>query len=280
MTSVGVPGGALLPLVGRRTELAELRRRLPAERLVTLTGEPGCGTSTLAFAAAADFARALQERSALLVLDGCERHVDACAALVDAVLAEAPSVRVLVTSRRVLGVRGETVVRVGPLSLPAEVAPRAEQALASEAVALFVDRATEARRTFRLHDDNAAAVAAICSRLEGNALAITLAAARVSALSPEDLLRRLDDAFRLLTKAPPEAPDRHRSLAASVELSHSLCSPEEQTLWGRLATFAGSVDLEGVEQVCSGEGIDEHDVLDLVDGLLEKGVLLRDESDA
>src|SRR6476620_4949108 len=136
MTSVGVPVGALLPLLGRRTELAELRRRLPSERLVTVTGEPGCGTTTLAFAAAADFARAqhepvhtvvvadldaadvphavavaaelppdvrptaqgvagaLQERSALLVLDGCERHVDACAALVDAVLAEAPSVRV------------------------------------------------------------------------------------------------------------------------------------------------------------------------------------------
>src|SRR6478672_5703140 len=194
MTSVGVPGGALLPLVGRRTELAELRRRLPAERLVTLTGEPGCGTSTLAFAAAADFARAQHEpvltvvvadldtadvahavavvaellpdvqptaqhvAAALHVLDGCERHVDACATLVDAVLAEAPAVRVLVTSRRVLGIRGEAVLRVGPLSLPAEPAPRAGQAMTSESVALFVDRATEARRTFRLHDANAPAV--------------------------------------------------------------------------------------------------------------------------
>jgi non-specific serine/threonine protein kinase len=321
MTAVGVPAGPLAPVFGRRAELAELRRRLPTDRLVTLTGEPGCGTSTLAVAAAAEFtrshhervhhvvvadletadvahavaaaaelslgaaptdegvARALEDRAALLVLDGCEQHVDACASLVDAVLTHAPSVRVLTTSRRVLGVRGEAVLRIGALSLPPDTSPRAEQALASEAVALFVDRATEARRTFRITDDNAPAVAAICTLLEGNPLAVVLAATRVGALSPEDLLRRLEDAFRVLTKAPQDSPDRHRSLQASVELSHGLCTPEEQLLWARMSVFAGSIDLEGVEQVCSGDGIEEHDVLDLVDGLLEKGVLLRDESD-
>ncbi len=321
MTAVGAPVGVLAPVFGRRAELADLRRRLPTDRLVTLTGEPGCGTSTLAAAAVAEFgrtqhdrvhtvvvadletpdvahavaaatevslgaaptdeevARALEDRSALLLLDGCEQHVDACASLVDAVLTHAPSVRVLVTSRRVLGVRGEVVLRVGPLSLPTEPAPKAEQALTSEAVSLFVDRATEARRTFRITDDNAPAVAAICTLLEGNPLAVVLAATRVGALSPEDLLRRLEDVFRVLTKAPQDSPERQRSLVASVEVSHGLCSPEEQLLWARMSVFAGSIDLEGVEQVCAGDGIEEHDVLDLVDGLLEKGVLVRDESD-
>ena len=318
-----VVGAFTRPLVGRRTELAELRRRLPAERLITLTGAPGCGTSTLAAAAVTDFARAhpgpvhtilvedvpdaaalaatladafdlpladidrppaevaaqLGDRAGLLLLDGCERLVEPCAALVASLLKEVPQSRVLVTSRQVLGVPGETVCSVGPLDLPADTTPTAEQAAASDAVALFVDRATEARRTFRLTDANAPAVAAICTLLEGNALAVVLAAARMSVLSPEDLLHRLEDVFHVLTKAPPDVAPRHRSLLASVQATHDLCTGEEQTLWSRLAVFAGSVDLEAAEQVCGGDGIDEMDVLDLVDGLLEKGVLTRDESE-
>ena len=318
-----VVGAFTRPLVGRRAELAELRRRLPTERLITLTGAPGCGTSTLAVAAVTDFARAhpgpvhtilvedvpdaaalaatladafdlpladidsppadvaaqLGDRAGLLLLDGCERLVEPCAALVASLLKEVPQSRVLVTSRQVLGVPGEAVCSVGPLDLPADTTPTAEQAAASDAVALFVDRATEARRTFRLTDANAPAVAAICTQLEGNALAVVLAAARMSVLSPEDLLHRLEDVFHLLTKAPPDVAPRHRSLLASVQATHDLCTGEEQTLWSRLAVFAGSVDLEAAEQVCGGEGIDEMDVLDLVDGLLEKGVLTRDESE-
>jgi len=311
------------PLVGRRTELAELRRRLPSERLLTLTGAPGCGTSVLAAAAAVEYSRAhpepvrtvavsdlednrqlvaavgtalevavesadasvsevaasLRDRSALLLLDGCERLVDVCAELVNLLLKEAPGIRVLVTSRQVLGIPGEVVVRIGPLGLPDERGQRAEQAASSDAVALFVERATEARRSFRLTDDNAPSVSAICELLEGNALAIVLAAARVSVLSPEDLLPRLEDRFRVLTKAAPEAPERQRSLTASMQTSYDLCTADEQKLWTRLAVFAGSLDLEGAEQVCGGDGLHEADMLDLVDSLLEKGIVSRDESD-
>ena len=311
-----------MSVVGRRAELAELRRRLPSERLLTLTGEPGCGTSTLAAAAAADQARLRQEpvrtvlvgdlderslvpavatalgvvvdevdadardllaalggTNALLLLDGCERMLDACADLVDALLREAPGIRLLVTSRQVLGLPAEAVLRVGPLTLPEADHPRADQALGSDAVALFVDRAMEARRTFRLTDDNAPTVAAVCRMLEGNALAVVLAAARVSVLSPEDLLRRLEDRFRLLTKAPADAPERHRSLAASIGLTRELCTDEERLLWDRMTVFSGTASLEAAESVCGGAGLLEDDVLDLVDGLLEKGVLVRDESD-
>ena len=303
------------PLLGRRHELAALRRTLGSARLVTLTGQSGIGKTTLARAAAADHERARREdtwavdladlvdpdllglsvagafgvhlpygaaragdvaaavadRTGLLVLDGCESMLDAAVELVAVLLAKAPHLRVLATSQRHLGVTGEVVVPVGPLA-------------ADEAQALFAARAAAALPSFRLTEDNAAAVAGLCEALEGVPLAVELAAARILVLSPQGILdrlsNRLGDRQRLLAKGARDAPARHRSLRASLEASNDLCTPDEQLLWARLSVFTGGFPLEAAEVVCAGDGIDGADVLDLVDGLLEKSVLTREDDGA
>jgi predicted ATPase/DNA-binding CsgD family transcriptional regulator len=302
------PGG---PLLGRRQELAELRRTLGSARLVTLTGQGGIGKTSLARAAAADHERARREdtwavdladlvdaellgqsvagafgvqlsygaegardlagavadRAGLLVLDGCEAMHDAAVELVAALLTTAPRLRVLATSQRQLGVTGEVVVPVGPLA-------------ADEAQALFAARAAAALPSFRLTEDNAAAIAEICDALDGVPLAVELAAARILVLTPQGILDRLGDRQRLLTKGAPDAPARHRSLRASLEASNELCTSDERLLWARLSVFTGGFPLDAAEVVCAGNGIDATDVLDLVDGLLEKSVLTREDDGA
>jgi non-specific serine/threonine protein kinase len=302
------PGEALL---GRRQELAELRRTLGSARLVTLTGHSGIGKTALARAAAADYERARREdtwvvdladlvdpdllghsvagafgvqlsygaasaddvaaavadRTGLLVLDGCEAMLDAAVELVSLLLTTAPRLRVLATSQRHLGVTGEVVVPVGPLT-------------ADEAQALFTARAAAALPSFRLTEDNAVVIARLCEALEGVPLAVELAAARIRVLSPQGILDRLGDRQRLLTKGAPDAPARQRSLRASLEASIELCTTDEQLLWARLSVFTGGFPLEAAEVVCAGDGIDGADVFDLVDGLLEKSVLTREDDGA
>ncbi|MGZ4436161.1 MAG: ATP-binding protein [Nocardioidaceae bacterium] len=299
------------PLLGRRHELGLLRRELGTARLVTLTGHCGIGKTTLARAAAAaherthredtwavdladlvepdllghsvagafglllpygaagvdDVAAAVADRAGLLVLDGCEAMLDAAVELVAALLTTAPRLRVLATSQRQLGVTGEVVVPVGPLA-------------ADEAQALFAARASAALPSFRCTEDNAAAVAGVCEALEGVPLEVELAAARILVLSPQGILDRLDERQRLLTKGARDAPPRQRSLRASLEASNDLCSPDERLLWARLSVFTGGFPLEAAEAVCAGDGIAAADVLDLVDGLLEKSVLTREDDGA
>ncbi len=299
------------PLLGRRQELADLRQTLGSARLVTLTGPGGIGKTTLARAAAADHERgrredtwavdladlvdpdllghsvagafgvrlpygaagaddvaaAVADRAGLLVLDGCDAMLDAAVELVAVLLTRAPRLRVLATSQRQLGVTGEVVVPVGPLA-------------ADEAQALFAARAAAALPSFRLTEDNAAAVAELCEALEGVPLAVELAAARILVLSPQGILDRLGDRQRLLAKGAREAPARQRSLRASLEASKELCTPDEQLLWARLSVFTGGFPLEAAEVVCAGDGIHGADVLDLVDGLLEKSVLAREDDGA
>ena len=173
----------------------------------------------------------------------------------------------LATSQRQLGVTGEVVVPVGPLA-------------ADEAQALFAARAAAALPSFRLTEDNAAAVAGLCEALEGVPLAVELAAARILVLSPQGILDRLGDRQRLLAKGARDAPARQRSLRASLEASNELCTPDERLLWARLSVFTGGFPLEAAEVVCAGDGIDGADVLDLVDGLLEKSVLMREDDGA
>ncbi|CAL9589812.1 ATP-binding protein [Streptomyces sp. enrichment culture] len=205
----------------------------------------------------------LAGRRLLLVLDGFEHLVDACAELVSALLARAPGLRVLAVGRRPLAVAGE---RVFPL------APMAED----EAVRLLAERAE--RQGAPVGDE--AVARELCRRLEGFPLAVELAAGRLGTLSAGQLLERLDDRFRLLSGGNRDALARHRALRTAIGWSHELCTPRERLLWARLSVFAGGFDLEAAEYVCGGDGLPAQDVLDVLSALLAQSVVGREETPA
>ena len=191
---------------------------------------------------------------ALLLLDNCEHLLDATARLADAVLRGCPGVRVLATSRELLGLAGETAWRVPSLGLPPpDAAPGAAALEASGAGRLFLERARAAQPAFALTDANAGAVAEVCRRLDGIPLALELAAARVRVLTPEQLAARLGDRFRLLTGGGRTALRRQQTLQATVDWSHDLLSEPERALFRRLAVFPGGATggfpLEAAEAV-------------------------------
>jgi predicted ATPase/DNA-binding CsgD family transcriptional regulator len=224
----------------------------------------------------ATLAEALRARRLLLILDTCEHLVDGCAELVHQLLAGCPSLRVIATSREPLRVRGETVWRVPPLSLPGGIgSPSLTDLPRHEALRLFADRAAAARSGFELGSDNAEAVARLCRILDGMPLAIELAAARVRALSVEQIASRLDDRFRLLASGDRTAPARQQTLRAAVDWSYELLSEPEQILLRRLSAFAGW-NLEMAEQVCADEQIPASAVLDLMAALIDKSLVTFD----
>ncbi|MDQ3946361.1 MAG: LuxR family transcriptional regulator, partial [Actinomycetota bacterium] len=223
----------------------------------------------------------LGEGRALLVVDNCEHVLDAVVALVEPLLRSTRELSVLATSREPLGIPGETTWRVPPLALPAKSCPSTPESLSAyDAVALFVERAQQARPNFVVTNDNAAAVAEICARLDGIPLAIELAAARVRVLSPEGIRTGLDDRFRLLTGGSKRDMARHQTLAASVEWSHDLLNEAERTVLRRLSVFAGGFTLDAAEAVCAGQGIERLVVLDLLTGLVDKSLVVADDDRA
>ncbi|MFJ9903056.1 ATP-binding protein [Streptomyces sp. NPDC101152] len=289
--------------VGRSAELAGLAGALDAARLVTVTGAGGIGKSRLAARAGARCAPRdgvwrvelaplrdpefvdhavvealglrdhttrlpretllahLAERELLLVLDGFEHLAQACAELAGDLLQAVPGLRVLATGRRTLDLAGERVFPLAPLG-------------EDEAVELLADRAA-------LHGAPVAdgpEVRELCRRLDGIPLAVELAAGRLRALSPGQLLERLDDRFRLLTGGGRDVLPRHRTLRTAIGWSHELCAPRERLLWSRLSVFAGQFELEAVEYVCSGHGLAADDVLDVLGELLAQSVIAREES--
>ncbi len=218
----------------------------------------------------------LNERSVFLVLDNLE-HLLAAAPVVAALLARAPGLTLLVTSREPLHVAGEQLFEVPPLAVPESTPADAQAALAHEAVALFVERARAADAGFALDDANATAVAEICARLDGLPLAIELAAARIRVLPPEALAKRLQRRLTLLTSGTREAEERQRTLRATIAWSHELLTEEEKTLFARLAVFVGGCRLEAAA-VCDPDGDLGLDLLDGLASLLEKS-LLRQRTD-
>ena len=219
----------------------------------------------------------LRDRELLLVLDNCEHLIAACAELVEALLRGAPALRILATSREALGVSGETVCRVPSLSLPEALASVPADALVdSEATQLFIERASAVDPAFTPTPDNADAIARICRRLDGIPLAIELAAARVVVLSPAQIEARLQDRFRLLTGGARTAVARQRTLEATVDWSYELLSDVERQLLSRLSVFPAAWTLEAAEHVCGGDGINEHDVLDLLSRLVSKSLVVVD----
>ncbi|MBP2328567.1 non-specific serine/threonine protein kinase [Kibdelosporangium banguiense] len=220
----------------------------------------------------------LAARQVLLVLDNCEHLVDTVAKLVDALLRACPRLRVLATSRERLGVSGEVTLPVPPLPVPDPRRPHTLRGLSqSAAVALFVERAVAVVPGFCLTADNQGAVAQICRRLEGLPLAIELAAARLPALSPAEILHHLSDRFRLLGAGLRGAPARQRTLRACIEWSHGLCTCPERLLWARLTVFVGGFELEAVEGICAGDDLASEGVFDLVRSLVDKSILIRQD---
>ena len=220
----------------------------------------------------------LYEKNLLLVFDNCEHLIEACAELVDTMLNNAQTMKILATSREALGVRGEVTWHVPPLSLPdARQSPTIEQLSQFEAVQLFTERALLAQPHFVVTKDNAPAIAQICSRLDGIPLAIELAAARVKIMGTDQISARLDDRFRLLTGGARTSLPRQQTLRATIDWSHNLLSNREKILFRRLAVFVGGWTLEAAESVC-GEEESGLDVLDLLAHLVEKSLVSINES--
>jgi predicted ATPase/DNA-binding SARP family transcriptional activator len=221
----------------------------------------------------------LRPQDLLLLLDNCEHQVSACAHLVAALLRGCPDLRILTTSREALAIGGERAYRVPPLSLPdAQRRLGLEELTQSEAVRLFIERATAAQPAFRMTAANAPVVAELCRRLDGLPLAIELAAARVNVLSVEQFAARMEDLLRLLTGGRRTALPHQQTLRATLDWSYALLSDAEQRLLRRLSVFAGGSTLEAAEAVCgeaSGEGRGR-EVLDLLTGLVEKSMVVAE----
>ena len=220
----------------------------------------------------------MRDRRLLLVLDNCEHLIEACAQLADQLLRHCPELHLLATSREALGIQGEVIVRVPSLSLPPIGQPTPEVLARSEAVQLFLDRATAALPDFALTADNASAVVQICHRLDGIALAIELAASRVKLLKVEQIAARLDDAFHLLTGGSRTALPRQQTLAATIDWSYGLLTDHERALLRRLAVFAGGWTLEAAEAIGSGDGLDRYDILDLLTQLVNKSLVIVEQA--
>jgi predicted ATPase/DNA-binding CsgD family transcriptional regulator len=218
----------------------------------------------------------LADRQVLLVLDNCEHLLDACAMLTGRLLRTAPRLRILATSRQALGVGGEYLMEVPPLSVPDADPPSAVGLAGYEAVTLFADRARTMQAGFVVDADNGEMVARLCRHLDGIPLAIELAAVRLRALSLEQIVDRLGDRFQLLTGGTRTQLERQRTLRATIDWSADLCSEQERLLWARLSVFAGDFDLEAAEEICSGSGIAPEAVLDLVAGLVDKSILVSE----
>jgi predicted ATPase/DNA-binding CsgD family transcriptional regulator len=303
--------------VDRQRQLAEIKRSANRWRLLTLTGTGGVGKTRLAVQAGRELAESfpdgvwlvelaplcngellaetvaaalrvresalqpapsaltefLRDKRLLLLLDNCEHVVPECAALVTKVLQGCQGVQILVTSRQALGVSGEWVREVPSLSDDS----RAQSAAERSDVRLFADRAA-AVSDFALTAQTTTAVAELCERLDGNPLAIELAAVLLRQLGLEQIVQRLEDPLSLLSSGPLGAPVRQQTLRALMTWSYNLCSAEEQQLWARVSVFAGGFDLQDAEEVCTERpgAADRAWVLEGVCGLVEKSIILAE----
>jgi predicted ATPase len=217
----------------------------------------------------------LAAKRLLLVLDNCEHLLDALAQLVSDVARRAPQVSVLATSREGLGLAGERMVAVPSLGIPAaELGP--DEVVHADAVRLFADRASAAHSGFALTRENAGAVGVLCRRLDGIPLAIELAAARARSMSPEDLVARLDQRFKLLTRGSRGARERQQTLRSTIDWSYDLLDPVERRALAALSVFAGGCDLSAAEAVLADDLLDVFDVDDVLGQLVDKSLVVAD----
>jgi predicted ATPase/class 3 adenylate cyclase len=271
--------GEVLPEYPDGAWLCELASAGDGEAMVqliaaTLGVQPHQGLSL-----AGSIRQFLEAKCLLLVLDNCEHLLDAAGRIADDILHFCPRVRILATSREGLGVEGEHNRVVRSLALP-EVSSGPGDAMASDAVRLFADRAHAFSAEFSLDASQAATVADVCRRLDGVPLAIELAAARVAVMSPREIRTRLDERFRLLTGGRRTAVERHQTLRATVEWSYSLLTETEQRVFDRLGSFTGTFSGEAAEAVLSGAGLDAWEVLEAISSLVSKSMVVVDHVSA
>jgi predicted ATPase/class 3 adenylate cyclase len=302
---VGNLSAAVSSFLGRHEEIADVVDLLADARMVTLTGVGGVGKTRMALEVAAQAAPGFRDgawvvelarvrdpdavgsvisaalraanrpeldpidalveflasKEILVVLDNCEHLLDGIARVVRALLPQCERVRILATSREGLAIRGDRIVAV----------PSLEPETASE---LFVERAHDANGSFDPTPADLDAIAELCARLDGIPLAIELAAARITALSPAQIAARLDQRFRLLAGGERGAVERHATLRAAIDWSYDLLSAPEQVVLGRLSVFAGPCTLEAAEAVCSGGEVEIDDVLDCVSSLVARSLVV------
>jgi predicted ATPase/class 3 adenylate cyclase len=218
----------------------------------------------------------LSQKQLLLVLDNCEHLLGSVARLVSRIERLCPGVVVLATSREGMAIDGEQLIALPPLEA-GEPDEEVERLAQTDAVALFVERARHVNGDFSLNDNNARAVVEICQRLDGVPLAIELAAARVIALSPAELLGRLDRRFQLLAGGRRGAVERHATLRAAIDWSFELLGAAEQRLLARLAVFSGGCTLEAIEAVCCDDPVERETAVDLVTGLVARSLVVAED---
>lgn len=222
--------------------------------------------------------RFLREKHVLLVLDNCEHLITSCAQLASDLLTQCAHLKILTTSREGLGITGETTFQVPVLSFPMLGHLSQLQTLREfESVHLFAERAAAANPELPLTQQNAFAVTQICQRLDGVPLAIELAAARVKFLTLEEIAKRLDDRFALLTQGSRTALPRHQTLRALVEWSYDLLSEEERVLWRRLSVFLGGWTLEAAEAICSDDVLRKLQIMELLSHLVDKSLVIVED---
>ena len=246
-------------------------------KLVIETIARACGTRLEGQDQLAALFRGLQ-RVRLLVVDNCEHLVEPAARAVTDILVGCPEVTVIATSRERLNIEGEIVYTVPPLGVPADGADVAT-ADASDAARLFVDRARSVRPGFVLEISNAGAVLTICRRLDGMPLAIELAAARMTTMSPQEIAPRLEDSLRLLIGGSRTAVSRQQTLRGTIDWSYGLLDPTERRLLQRMSVFAGSFEAKAVEEVCAFPPLGRGHVLNALTRLVEKSMVQVEAAD-
>ncbi|TCN53408.1 non-specific serine/threonine protein kinase [Rhodococcus sp. SMB37] len=222
----------------------------------------------------------LSGRHALIVLDNCEHVIEACGTVAAEIVRRSTGVQILATSREPLGVLGETVFEVPPMSVldGTQLAEGREgKSFHSEAVDLFEQRAASVVPGYTIDDESRVAVARLCQRLDGIPLAIELAAVRIRSLPLDRVLSREGPLFDLLTQGNRGGPVRHQTLRGAIDWSFNLCSPDERALWARLSVFAGGFDFDAIENVCTDPEI-VPDAFEVISSLAEKSIIVTAHS--
>ncbi|WP_172932901.1 LuxR C-terminal-related transcriptional regulator [Rhodococcus sp. MS13] len=289
LVTVTGPGGVGKTRLAYR--VAENARRTFRDgiRLIELDGVCGSGTSEDGLQNTNDgrsidphfvawLSDSIGDREILLILDNCEQCIDPISQAAIDLLRACPRLRILATSREPLGLSGEAVIRIAPMTVSySDQLLNTSRVRSDDAITLFLDRARVNESEFPISDADQSTVAQICQRLDGIPLLIELAAARLRAMSIDQILERLDDRFLLLTLGARGSPGRQQTLTRCIKWSYDLCNDLEKDLWARLAVFTESFTLEAAEAVCS-ENTPAPAFVDILTGLVDKSIVMREVS--